>query len=75
LPALACIGLATASLGLQRLGHKLEAKAPSPFSNGWSFAARLYTEQFYTFPKFLLSGKFQETWLAAYSKVQEEDGQ
>ena len=55
LPALACVGLATMSLGLQRQGHHLEAKAPATFSYGWNFEARLYTEHFYTFQKFFLS--------------------
>ncbi|MEM7061747.1 MAG: terminase [Cyanobacteria bacterium P01_B01_bin.77] len=73
LPALTCVGVVAASLGLQRKGHALEEQAPEPFSSGWNFAARLYTEQFYTFPKFLLSREFQQAWLAAYSNVQEGD--
>jgi hypothetical protein len=68
LPALTCVGLAVVSLGLQRKGHALEAQAPEPFSNGWNFATRLYTEQFYTFPKFLLSGDFQKNWLGTQSQ-------
>ncbi|MEO1348001.1 MAG: terminase [Cyanobacteria bacterium J06635_15] len=68
LPALTCVGVAAASLGLQRKGHALEVQAPEPFSNGWNFATRLYTEQFYTFPKFVLSGEFQESWSGAQSQ-------
>ncbi len=68
LSALMWIGLAVASLGLQRQGHALEPETPAPFRNGLDFAVRLYTEQFYTFPKFLFSGNFQENWLAASSK-------
>ncbi|MGB0563836.1 MAG: terminase [Spirulinaceae cyanobacterium] len=65
LPALMCVGVAAASLGLQRKGHDLEVQAPEPFSSGWNFATRLYTEQFYTFPKFVLSGELQQNWLGA----------
>ncbi|MEM0980374.1 MAG: Mpo1-like protein [Cyanobacteria bacterium P01_H01_bin.58] len=68
LPALTCIGVAMASLGLQRKGHALEVQAPAPFSSGWNFAARLYTEQFYAFPRFVVSGEFQESWLGAQSQ-------
>ncbi len=60
LSALIWIGLAVMSLGLQRQGHALEPETPAPFRNGLDFAIRLYTEQFYTFPKFLFSGEFQE---------------
>jgi hypothetical protein len=66
--ALTCVGLAVVSLGLQRKGHALEAQVPKPFSSGWDFATRLYTEQFYTFPKFLLSGDFQKNWLGTQSE-------
>ena len=68
LPALTCVGVAVASLGLQRKGHALEVQAPEPFSSGWNFATRLYTEQFYTFPKFVLSGEFQKNWLGVQSQ-------
>lgn len=65
--ALVCIGLVLLSLRLQRQGHAFEKKAPAPFANGWNFAARLYTEQFYTFPRFFLSGGFWKNWLATQS--------
>lgn len=67
LPAMTCVGVALVSLGLQRNGHALEAQAPKPFSSGWNFATRLYTEQFYTFPKFVLSGEFQKNWVGVQS--------
>ena len=68
LPALACVGVAVTSLGAQRKGHDLEVQSPEPFSSGWNFATRLYTEQFYTFPKFVLSGEFQKSWSVAQSQ-------
>jgi uncharacterized membrane protein YGL010W len=64
LPALMWVSLAVVSLGMQRQGHALESQKPAPFRNGFNFVTRLYTEQFYTFPKFVLSGKFRENWLA-----------
>lgn len=66
--ALIWVGLIVVSLGIQRQGHALESKKPAPFRNGFNFVTRLYTEQFYTFPKFVLSCKFQENWLAAPSQ-------
>ena len=68
LPALTCVSVAVASLGLQRKGHSLEMQAPDPFSSGWNFATRIYTEQLYTFPKFVLSGELQKNWLGAQSQ-------
>jgi uncharacterized membrane protein YGL010W len=66
--ALMGVSLIIVSLGMQRQGHALESQKPAPFRNGWNFMTRLYTEQFYTFPKFMLSGKFQENWLATSSQ-------
>jgi len=63
--ALMWIGLIVVSLGMQRQGHSLEPRKPAPFRNGLDFVIRLYIEQFYTFPQFVLSGKFRENWLAA----------
>lgn len=62
LSALMYVGLAVVFLGLQRWGHALEAKTPAPFCNGLDFLTRLYTEQFYTFPMFVLSGGFKKNW-------------
>lgn len=68
MPAFTSASLIVMSLGLQRKGHKLEAKSPKPFDSCWDFAARLYKEQFYTFPKFVLSGEFQKNWLSSQSQ-------
>ena len=50
LSALTCVGVASASLGLQRKGHALEVQAPEPFCSVWNFATSLYTELFFSFP-------------------------
>jgi hypothetical protein len=50
---LACMVLA---IGLQGRGHKLEKNPPEPFSGMGNAAARIFLEQWVTFPRFVLSG-------------------
>lgn len=50
------LGILVLSMLLQRIGHNLEAEQPAPFKGPGDFALRLLTEQFVTFPHFLLSG-------------------
>jgi uncharacterized membrane protein YGL010W len=40
----------------QGIGHKRETEAPIPFDGAGDFFARIFTEQFITFPRFVLSG-------------------
>jgi phage terminase small subunit len=51
-----------ASLALQGRGHKLEASQPEPFSDRKDAIGRLLVEQFITFPRFLLSGRWWRNW-------------
>lgn len=51
-----------AGLGLQRHGHRLEAEQPEPFANRQDAIKRLLTEQFITFPRFVLSGGWWRAW-------------
>jgi Protein of unknown function (DUF962) len=44
------------SIGIQGRGHRLELVPPEPFSGAANFIARLVTEQWVTFPRFVLSG-------------------
>jgi len=60
-------GLILAAVALQGRGHRLEPVAPEPFSSPGNFLARLFFEQWVTFPRFVLSGG----WLAALRKAQE----
>ena len=56
-PALAAaIGCIIVAVGLQGRGHRLEAIPPEPFSGPLNFVARLFLEQWITFPRFVLSG-------------------
>ena len=44
------------SLALQKKGHSFERNQPPNFTGVWDFLSRLLTEQFITFPRFLLTG-------------------
>lgn len=56
--AVAGLALAAASLVLQGVGHKREARAPAPFRSRADFWIRIFAEQFLTFPRFVLSGRW-----------------
>ena len=59
--AIGVIGL-LAALGLQRHGHSLEQQVSEPFSDRADAVQRLLTEQFLTFPRFVLSGAWWRAW-------------
>jgi hypothetical protein len=52
------IGLAcmVVSIVLEGRGHKMEKNPPEPFTSAMNAVARLFLEQWITFPRFLLSG-------------------
>ena len=52
-------------LVVQGRGHRLEANTPSPFLGPGDFAARLFLEQWVTFPRYVLSGGFARAWREA----------
>ena len=41
---------------MQGIGHKREAEPPVPFDGPGDFLARVFVEQFFTFPRFVLTG-------------------
>jgi hypothetical protein len=51
-----------AALAAQGKGHALEANAPAPFRGPLDFVARIFVEQWITFPRFVLSGAFARAW-------------
>jgi hypothetical protein len=53
--------LPLASIAVQGAGHKKEPNPPLPFDGPSDFVQRIFSEQFYRFPKFVLSGE----WLRA----------
>ncbi len=50
------------SLAVQGYGHKREANPPLPFSGPGDFVLRVFREQFYTFPMFVLTGAWRRCW-------------
>ncbi len=52
-------------LVVQGRGHRLEANPPSPFQGPGDFAARLFVEQWVTFPRYVSSGGFARAWREA----------
>ena len=54
--ALSGLGLSLISIALQGKGHKTENKAPDPFTSKTNMVARIFLEQWVTFPRFVISG-------------------
>jgi hypothetical protein len=48
--------VAVAGFAVQGLGHRREREAPVPFDGPGDFFARVFVEQFITFPRFVLVG-------------------
>ena len=64
---LAGVGLLGVALPvvLQGRTHKRETSAPAPFRGPADVAARLFVEQWVTFPRYVLSGEFARAWRAS----------
>ena len=60
-PASGLAGMVVA-IDLQGRGHKRERVAPAPFRGPLDVVARLFVEQWVTFPRFVLSGGFAHAW-------------
>jgi hypothetical protein len=59
------IGLMMAAMALQGRFHKCEATPPAPFRGPIDVLARIFAEQWITFPRYVLSGGFSRAWRAA----------
>lgn len=59
--AAAALAVMVVSMALQGRGHKREEVPPEPFTGPANALARIFLEQWITFPRFVLSGK----WLRA----------
>jgi hypothetical protein len=46
------------SVVLEGIGHRLEAEQPAPFTGFPDFLKRFFLEQWVTFPRFVISGRF-----------------
>ena len=54
--ALAAVTTMVLSIALQGRGHREESVPPEPFSSPFNAIARIFCEQWVTFPRFVLSG-------------------
>ena len=61
-------------VALQGRGHAAESCAPSPFLGRGDFVARIFLEQWITFPRFVLGGGFADRWRAASPPERAEAG-
>ncbi len=61
---LAAVGLGAmvVAMALQGRAHKREHTPPAPFRGPWDFLARVFAEQWVTFPRFVLTGEFGRAW-------------
>lgn len=56
------LGAAAVAVALQGRGHKLEPRPPVPFRGPLDVLARIFVEQWITFPRFVLRGGFARAW-------------
>jgi hypothetical protein len=63
---LAAGGLAAmaVAVGLQGRTHRREVTSPAPFRGPFDAVARLFVEQWITFPRYLMSGELARAWRA-----------
>jgi hypothetical protein len=54
-----------AVVAVQGRGHAREPAKPAPFLGPLDVVARLFLEQWVTFPRFVLSGGFRDAWRRA----------
>jgi uncharacterized membrane protein YGL010W len=60
--------IAIVAFALQGIGHRRERQPPVPFEGPGDFLARVFAEQFITFPRFVLSGG----WLRNLAQAQSD---
>ena len=65
------IAFAAVAFAVQGIGHKREQIPPEPFAGAKDFAARVFAEQFITFPRFVLAGLWARNLAEPTSKRQE----
>lgn len=59
------LGLCVVAMLIQGRGHAVEENPPRPFSGPGNFLRRWFTEQYFIFPMFLLSGRWWRQYRAA----------
>lgn len=71
--ALASVGAMVGAIGVQGRGHKREAERVAPFRGPADVLARLFAEQWITFPRYVASGRFAREWRAARAETPESE--
>jgi hypothetical protein len=66
-PAIASLLVAIGSMVCQGIGHATETIPAKPFKGLFDFLRRWFTEQYFTFPKFVLTGRWWRQYQAAGS--------
>ena len=61
-PLVAGLALLPAAMALQGRGHRRESTPPAPFDGPADVLSRIFAEQLFTFPRFVLSGGFARAW-------------
>jgi Protein of unknown function (DUF962) len=61
------VAVAAAAFAAEGRGHGMEPEAPIPFSGPGNALARIFAEQFVTFPRFVLSGGWARAYRSAGS--------
>jgi len=52
------VGVMIAAVVLEGVGHRLEPEQPAPFDGFADFLKRFFVEQWVTFPRFVVSGRY-----------------
>jgi hypothetical protein len=63
--AVASLLVAIGSMACQGIGHATESVPAKPFKGLFDFLRRWFTEQYFTFPKFVLTGRWWHQYQAA----------
>lgn len=67
IPAVVSIPIVIGSMALQKIGHSKESIEPRPFSGPLNFLQRWFSEQFFTFPMFVITGRWMRQYKAGSS--------
>jgi hypothetical protein len=65
IPAIASLLVTIASLVAQGVGHAKESVPPRPFKGPGDFLKRWFSEQYFIFPAFVLTGRWWRQYQAA----------
>ncbi len=69
IPAFVSLLLALASMVFQGVGHAKESVPPKPFEGPADFLKRWFSEQYFRFPLFVLTGRWWRQYQAARRKT------